>query len=111
MIFVPPTATTFGETAGYEVPGLSPLATKYTTLEPVKVESLLDSPKNSEAPQLIDTCPPPPLAVIRLPANDTAANMSLRLDELASTSRIFAPGAIAWAHWMSREISISQPES
>ena len=47
----------------------------------------------------------------RLAANDTAANMSLRLAELASTSMIVALGAIAWAHWMSREISISQPES
>src|SRR5207237_4014571 len=100
---VPPTATTFGDTAGYEVPGLSPLATKYVTPAAVKVTSPLDSPENSPVPQLFDICPPPP-AVTSWPANATAASRSERLSDCASTSMILALGAMAWAHWMSREI-------
>jgi hypothetical protein len=33
----------------------------------------------------------------------------VKLFELASTSRIFAPGAMACAHWTSRLISSAQP--
>src|SRR5947209_6960232 len=91
----------------------SPLeATKVTPAWPagvVKALWRLDdvSEENSRAPQLMDTATTPGW----LRASLTAPSKSLRLLERASTSRILAPGATAWAHSASRAVSPAQPGS
>src|SRR5712692_405791 len=90
-------------------PPVSPLAAKQTTPLVVKCESLLASVENSLPPQLIDTSPPPPLAT-RLLATSTAAKRLAKLLLAASTKMILAPGAMAWAHSMSRAASWAQPQ-
>ena len=69
----------------------------------VKLLSLPVSELDSPPPQLIETSVAP-----RLFAALTAVYRAVLLDELASTSTIFAPGASAWAHSMSSDSSRAQ---
>src|SRR3954471_21704516 len=102
LIVVPPAATTLGETLGHCVPGESPVDAKNTTPDLINVESRLVSPANSPPPQLFDTSPPP-AAATRLAATVSAASRLERLFDAASTRMIFAVGAIACAHSISRD--------
>ena len=110
---VPPTPRTFGDADGYSTPpfgGLTPESpAEATKVIPwpfcdVKVESRPVSPTNSELPKLIDTTDTPGCCRAEL----TAPNKSAPLSDRASTSRIWAPGAIACAHSTSSEISAPQ---
>src|SRR5258708_1994874 len=79
-------------------------ATKTTPGCPLGVRKLLsldDSPAYSGDPQLMETALTPGWAA----AYRTAAYISTSAFELASTRRIWAAGAMAWAHSTSREIS------
>src|SRR5260370_1717594 len=58
----------------------------------------------------MDTSPRPPLARTWLVATSTAANRFAKLLVAASTSTIFAFGAIACAHSMSSAASCAQPQ-
>src|SRR6516165_3810323 len=109
---VPPTATTFGDTAGYDggAPASPDETRKVTPACPVGVRNELSkefSPENSPAPQLLETATTPGWRA----ANATAAARLERSALAASTSRIFALGAMACAHSMSSAISTAQPAS
>src|SRR5215471_16815776 len=71
-----------------------------------KVLSKLVWPENSFPPQLIDTATTPGV----LAAVVTAVNRFTNEADDASTRRMLAPGATAWAHSTSRAISVAQPE-
>lgn len=103
---VPPTATTYGDAAGYSVPlPLSPDdATNVTFDGAPKWLSKLVSELNSLPPKLIDTTDAPAPT-----ATSTAVIRSLKLFDAASTSTIFAFGAIACTHSTSSDISSAQP--
>jgi hypothetical protein len=96
---VPPTATTLGETDGYNAPqgvaGSGEIDDPCLCKEAVE---RLFRRKPSEKPQLSDTSPPPFSATHWL-ATATAANRSVGLSEGVSTTQIVARGAIACAHW------------
>src|SRR5713101_5557925 len=72
----------------------------------VKCPSLAASPENSPPPQLIDTSRAPAIELATSTAWKRSANELL----LASTSTIFALGAIACAHSMSSAASCAQPQ-
>src|SRR4029077_11523403 len=63
------------------------------------------SKKDSGSPQLLEIATTPGVA----DAVATAANRSLSKFVGAMTSRIFAPGAIAWTHSTSSVVSVAQP--
>src|SRR5262249_47453172 len=91
--------------AGYSPPlPLSPADAVNVTLEAMKCESYDGSLENSLPPQLMDTTEAPWYTEM-----STAFNRSEKLLEAASTSRILAAGAIAWAHSTSNAISSAQP--
>src|SRR5450759_2927685 len=71
-----------------------------------KCESLLASVEDSLPPQLMDTSRAPAIPL----ATSTAWNRSAKLLVLASTSTIFAFGAIACAHSMSSAASCAHPQ-
>src|SRR5712692_6387946 len=75
------------------------------TPETLKWLSELDSVENSPPPQLMETWWTP----IWLAAKSTAPNRLVKLLVADSTSKIFAPGAMAWTHSTSSEISSAQP--
>src|SRR5438034_8866568 len=91
-------------------PPVSPLAAKYTTPRFWKCASKLVSLENSPPPQLIDTSPFLPPVVTWLVATSTAWNRSAKLLLAASTSMIFAFGAMACAHSISSAASCAQPQ-
>jgi len=92
LTLVPPAATTYWEHAGYSVmPPRSPLAAKNSGPLRLKWTSSRVSPENSRPPQLMDTATTPG----RDAALSTAANMSDRRADLASTRTILARGARA----------------
>src|SRR5262249_1343727 len=109
---VPPTATTLGETAGQIVPApLSPEAATNVTCGVVKNESQLVSPATSLIPQLMETV----LTPFVVAAVWTALSKSvgspvtgLVRSDFASTNRMLAFGATAWAHSTSRAVSSVQ---
>src|SRR5438552_3502186 len=83
-------------------------ARKVTPVWPDGVTNVLSneaSLENSPPPQLMDTATTPGwrAAVV------TAANRLLNELLSASTRRMLAPGAMAWAHSTSRAISLIQP--
>src|SRR5262245_24620424 len=83
-------------------------ATNVTPLCPSGVTKLLSklvSLENSLAPQLIDTA----TTFDWLAANRTAVSRLVNEASFASTSRMLALGAMAWAHSTSRAISLAQP--
>src|SRR5437016_6196649 len=97
---VPPTATMLGEVEG-NPPGdpESPVEARNVTppcpTGVMKVEFSDVSTDCSERPKLIDTATTP--GAVR--AQPTAwVIRSLSVGDVASTRRMFAPGAIAWAH-------------
>src|SRR5580692_616322 len=75
-ILVPTAETTFGETLGYSVPGLSPEEAKKTTPGKTKVgsktvsltELLPSDGSNSPVPKLMETSPPPAAATKLAPS-------------------------------------------
>ena len=98
---VPPTASTWGDAAGYSAPPFAPLspldATNVIPSCPagvVKWTSYAVSVGVSLNPQLIEIATTPGVFL----AVSTALKRSVMLGDLASTTRMLAPGAIAWAH-------------
>src|SRR5207248_3195432 len=105
----PPTARTFGEMAGYSGGDpVSPVdATNATPAWPVgvvKALSLLASLANSPLPQLIETA----TTFGWLAAYWTAVSKLEKVGLFPSTSKMLAPGATAWAHSTSRDVSSDQ---
>src|SRR5258707_15360976 len=74
----------------------------------MKCESFAVSPENSDPPQLLEISPPPAAATSLL-AQSSATNRSVNEFEAASTKKILALGAIAWAHSISSACSPSHP--
>ncbi len=107
---VPPTERTFGDAAGYDRrPAVAPRkrARNDAGVPGRRLEGVLSklvSPLNSPPPKLIETATTPGCRA----AYWMATARSLNEELFASTRRIFAPGAIAWAHSTSREISLAQ---
>src|SRR5713101_5746196 len=84
---------------------LSPDEAKKVTPVTWKWESLLTSLEDSPPPQLMETWWTP----VWEAAKSTAPKRLAKLFVAASTKRILAPGAMAWAHSTSRDISRAQP--
>jgi len=106
-VVVPPTATTFGEDAGYPAgcPSSPVAAKKETPLERPVVNMFSENEDTllpSEPPQLMDTMGARVAAVL------TAGYMSALLGEFAHTKIILAAGAIEWTHCTSRFVSPDQ---
>src|SRR4051812_46483218 len=103
---VPPTAITHGLYAGYP-PGFprSPVENTQTAFVSLQYESLAVSPLISPVvPQLLLMTETP----LCFAAYAIAVLRSVKLLDFASTSRMFAAGASAWAHSTSSDASNAQ---
>ena len=107
---MPPTESTLGDAEGYSVVPESPeAATNVTPLCPCRrgenVVVRRSHRQTRSVPQLMETTDTPG----RLLAKLTALNKSFSVG-CASTSTMFAAGAIACAHSTSSAVSSAQPE-